>query len=239
MPSIRKFGKVLSTCLFLLPFFARAENSDSYFQFSDLNFKTSLANYLDSREYHTLGVNSSMDLPLGFKLWGFTDISGDQGRGGGNFAMERYFMEYRVLHDIPESWILGIDGFGVLGEFNDFNGSGNSLFRFGPYYGSSLTLPWQRTGKIQLRVFPYETIPDRWQISLGYFIPLTDRLSLTGFADINFRQNSPDRWVIESELNYKITDATSLLLEYRYNGFEDASRQLEGSGLALGFLINF
>ena len=202
------------------------------------SFNNSIAYYFDSRDYNTLAVNTAANLPLDFKLWGFTDFNGNQNEGS-RYDLERFFMEYRLLHEIPEEWIFGWKGVGVLAEFNNFNGSDNDLFRFGPYVSRKMDLPWGRVAKFQLRIYPYETESDNQQLSLSYFIPFSEKLSLSGFADINFIDGGSDRWVIEPQLNYKLNDRMDILLEYRYNGFEDSNPDLKGSGLALGMSIKF
>ena len=198
----------------------------------------SIAYYFDSRDFNTLALNTSAKLPLGFKLWGFTDFHGNQ-NAASRYRLERFFMEYRIMRDLPETWVFGIKGLGLLTEFNNFNGSDNDLFRFGPYISRKLNLPWGRVASLQLRAFPLETESNNSQLSLSYLVPFSDKWSLSGFADINFIEGGPDRWVIEPQLNYKLNDRMNLLLEYRYNGFESANPDLRGSGVALGMNIKF
>ena len=210
-----------------------------HFSFADeKRVNNSIAYYLDSRDYNTLSVNTSAKLPWDFKLWGFTDFNGDQNEGN-RYDLDRFFMEYRLLHEIPEEWIFGLKGVGLLTEFNNLNGSDNDLFRFGPYISRKINLPWGKVGGLQLRIYPYETESDNQQLSLSYMIPFSDKWSLTGFADINFIDGGSDRWVIEPQLNYKLNDSMDILLEYRYNGFESANPNLQGSGVALGMSIKF
>lgn len=197
----------------------------------------SIAYYFDSRDYNTLSVNTSASLPSGFKLWGFTDIHGNQNTGS-RYDLDRFFMEYRILHKIPEQWIFGLKDVGILAEYNNFNGSNNDLFRCGPYISRKIPLPWGTKGSLQLRAFPYETESHNKQLSLSYLIPFTDRFSLSGFADLNFLDGGTNRWVIEPQLNYKINTRVTLLLEYRYNGFESSNPTLRGSGAALGVNIS-
>ena len=96
---------------------------------SKLQPAAKLTYYRDSRNYGTMNIlTSASRLPLGLNFWGFTDIHGNQGGGGGQF--ERYFMEYRLSRPLPPKYI-GIQGLGFQAEFNDFRGAGNSLARFG------------------------------------------------------------------------------------------------------------
>ncbi len=197
----------------------------------------SLSYYYDTREYSTLTIFTSVQgLPLGLSLWGFTDIHGDQ-EAGDPSDFTRYFMEYRLSRDLDPDWVLGIKGLGLMAEFNDFNGSNNNLARFGPYYSTSFELPWKRQAKFQCRVFVYETDGQGWQCSMSYNVPFTDRLSLTGFADINFVENGTDQWVIEPQLNYMLDEHFSIIVEMRYNGFEDANANLDGFGVAGGLCM--
>jgi len=198
----------------------------------------SLVYYLDSRDYSTLSINSSLDLPLGFKLWGFTDFNGNQNSDNG-YKLERFFMEYRVLHEIPEDWIFGLKGIGVLTEFNNYNGSNNDFFRFGPYISHSVPLPWKKKAWFQLRLYPYQTESNNKQISLSYKIPFNDKLSLLGFADINFIDGGKNQWVITPKLKYHVNELIDVLLEYRYNEFEITNPNLKGRGVALGMSIKF
>ncbi|NIP98404.1 MAG: hypothetical protein GWO24_35325 [Akkermansiaceae bacterium] len=232
---------VLAICLVLSTSVALAGTGSSPDRPSLASFwgKHSVGNYIDSRGYHTLALNSEVDLPLSFKLWGFTDIHGNQKDVAGRFAFERYFMEYRLLRELPAEWLFGLGGVGAIVEYNDFDRPGNSLLRTGLYYGTALQLPWGQKGGVQCRVFPIESRKDRWQISLGYGIPITDKLSLTGFADLNFHSDGPDRWVIEPQLNYALSESLSVLLEFRYNGFEDDAPNLDGTGIAAGLQISF
>ncbi len=178
-------------------------------------------------------------MPLGLKLWGFTDIHGDQENRSGVTDFTRYFMEYRLSRHLEPDWVLGIKGLGVMVEYNDFNGPNNNLLRFGPYYNLRFRLPWNRQASLQWRVFPYETDGKGWQSSLSYFVPFTDRLSLTGFADINFIQSGTDRWVIEPQFNYLLDEHFALVVELRYNGFEEAAPGLHGFGVAGGLRVTF
>lgn len=200
----------------------------------------SLSLYYDSREYSTVSILTSIKgLPLGLDLWGFTDLHGDQDQPSRPSDFTRYFMEYRLSRAFNPDWVFGIKGLGFMAEFNDFNGSDNNLARFGPYYTMSIPLPWDQQARFQLRVFPYETDGKGWQGSMSYMVPFTDRFSLTGFADINFVENGEDEWVVEPQFNYQLDEHVALVLEVRYNGFEDANPDLDGFGVAGGLSLIF
>ena len=200
-----------------------------------LKSKVGLTYYLDSREYETLAVFSAADgLPFGLRLWGFTDMNGYQDHQNGRFRLDRYFSEYRVLLPLKSYGLFNRDGFGAIVEYNDFNGPSNSLVRFGPYYQHPLPLFGDRSGSLQWRIFPLETDAGGWQASVSYAIPLADRVSITGFADINFAEVGAHRWVVEPQLNLRLSRRFSAVVELRHNGFEQASGLLEGTGVAGG-----
>jgi hypothetical protein len=74
---------------------------------------------------------------------------------------------------------------------------------------------------------------------LIYFFPLHERIYINGFADLNFEDNGPGRWVAEPQINFKLTDFMNAVVEFRYNEFEDANASLDGSGIALGLELKF
>ncbi len=204
------------------------------------NAKAALTYYFDSRDYNTLAIFTSIDeLPLGFKIWGFTDLHGDQGNASDRFDITRHFIEYRLSREISPEWLFGLQGVGMMAEYNDFNGPDNDLVRIGPYYDHAIPLPFSdRQGKMQWRLFPYESDGSGWQASVSFFVPFSDRVSLTGFADINVIDGS-DRWVVEPQLNFKVSQQFSLVMELRYNGFEEANPDLDGLGLTAGLKLSF
>ena len=196
--------------------------------------------YGDSRDFNTLDILTYADLPGGVKFWGFTDIHSDMHKPSARFELTRYFMEYRLSREIPSNWVFGIKGLGVQVEYNDATGPNNSLLNFSPLtYKLELELPWEKKGWVQFRAFPYVTKGDRQAISFTCFIPITDRLALGGFADWNFIDRAPDRWVAEPQLTYRIYKNISVALEFRYNEFEMASKTLSGWGIASGLEIKF
>ena len=227
----------LTVCLlFIFPAYGKkADNQEAKW---DTN--TAFTYYYDSREFGTLNIlTSAKGLPMDLFFWGFTDFHGDHQSDSGPTDFTRYFMEYRLLKGLDPEWTMGIDGLGLIAEYNDMNGPDNNLARFGLYHKLAYSLPWENNGWWQTRIYPYETDGEGWQISTSYFVPFTSELSLGGFADINFIENGKDRWVIEPQLTYKMTNHLSLALEYRYNGYEDANPTVKGSGAALGLEVSF
>ena len=197
-----------------------------------------MAYYWDNREFTTLNLlTSTTGLPYDFSIWGFIDLHGSH--KSSSTDLSRYFIEYRLNRKIDRDWVGGLDGLGFQTEFNDSESLSNNLLRFGLTYRHSLPEFLGQKGWLQWRGFPYETDGSGQQASLIYFLPLHERVWISGFADINFRESQKDVWVIEPQLTYKFTDRFSLLVEYRYNGFEDMNPSVQGEGVALGMEITF
>ena len=198
----------------------------------------SMAYYWDNREFTTLNLlTSTTGLPYDFSIWGFIDLHGSH--KSSSTDLSRYFIEYRLNRKIDRDWVGGLDGLGFQTEFNDSESLSNNLLRFGLTYRHSLPEFLGQKGWLQWRGFPYETNGSGQQASLIYFLPLHERVWISGFADINFRESLKDVWVIEPQLTYKFTDRFSLLVEYRYNGFEYINPSVQGEGVALGMEVTF
>ena len=194
--------------------------------------------YLDTREYNTLNLlSSTTELPFGFTVWGFVDLHSDQKNASERFDLTRYFIEYRLQRSLNPGWVRGFSGLGIEAEYNEFAGSGNEVVRFGLTYQHGFPLMSDYKGFLRWRVHPYETDGSGKQVSVIYVLPLVDWLSVTGFADLNLQKSGPDRWIAEPQLNAKLNDRFHLVAEYRFNGFEDNTLTLDGSGLALGLAI--
>ena len=198
----------------------------------------SMAYYWDNREFTTLNLlTSTTGLPYDFSIWGFIDLHGSH--KSSSTDLSRYFIEYRLNRKIDRDWVGGLDGLGFQTEFNDSESLSNNLLRFGLTYRHSLPEFLGQKGWLQWRGFPYETDGSGQQASLIYFLPLHERVWISGFADINFRESLKDVWVIEPQLTYRFTDRFSFLVEYRYNGFEDKLSSVQGEGVALGIEVTF
>lgn len=192
--------------------------------------------YFDSRDYNTFNIFTGVKhLPGGLEYWGFTDIHAAQSDATHRFDFTRYFMEYRLIYTIHPEWVNGLKGYELEAEFDDSDGSGNALLRFGVTYKHSIPLPWQTHGGLRWRIHPYESDGNGYQASLLYSLPLTAKVKITGFADYNVVENAENRWVIEPQLTWKLNGYLNIRLEFRYNGFENATKNLDGSGIALGF----
>lgn len=202
--------------------------------------KFNITYYFDSRDYNTFSIFTGVKhLPGGLEFWGFSDIHASQGDAAHRFDLTRYFMEYRLIYAIQPEWILGIEGFELEAEFNDFNDPGNNLLRLGATYKHGIPLPWRTQGGVRWRVHPYESDGNGYQVSVLYSLPLTATVKITGFADLNVIENEENRWVIEPQLTWHVDQNFNIRLELRYNAFEDANSSLDGIGLALGIgLLN-
>ena len=202
---------------------------------SNVQTATKLTYYRDARNYGTMNImTSATGLPLGLSFWGFTDIHGNQGaEGADEFA--RYFMEYRLSRPLPKQYV-GIQGLGFQAEYNDFQGAGNSLARFGVTFRHRT---YGERGWLQWRYFPVETDGDGGQASLIYFFPLSKRASIGGFADWNWTRARKGRWVLEPQLTYRLTDRLAAVLELRHNDFERINPRVQGTGVALGLEASF
>ena len=207
-------------CLFILCFI----------KLPDVSAQASLSYYMDNRDFNTFAVTiASSQMPYGFSIWGFTDFHSDQNSETEREDFTRSFSEYRLSNNQLSNWT-GIEGLGLQAEYNDVvPGNNNATIRGGITY----KYKFLQTRWVQFRWFPLQSNKDL-QASLTYGIPFTPQLSLSGFADYNIREGKENQWVIEPELNYKLSDRTWLLLEYRYNGFEEGNVNLDGKGWALG-----
>ncbi len=193
-----------------------------------------LTYYLDTRSYNTLNILvTPRALPGGMNLWGFVDLHGNQNDGNERFDLSRYFIEFRLRKPIVADWLF--DGLGVEIEYNDFNGQGNDLLRPGVTFKHAVV----RSGKswVQWRVHPIETDGSGWQASVIHSFILGERVGLAGFTDLNVRENAPNRWVTESQLSIRVNDAFDLVIEARYNEFEDTNPILDGWGVGVGLKL--
>ena len=128
---------------------------------------------------------------------------------------------------------------GLEAEYNDLAGRGNEVVRVGATLQHGLARLGGLPGWLRWRIHPYETDDSGAQASLIYFLPVGERLSITGFADLNMDKSSPNRWVIEPQLNFAIDDRFQAVAEFRFNEYEDANPLLDGAGLALGVAVAF
>lgn len=199
-----------------------------------------LTYYFDTREYNTLNfVTGLSNLPGAIKLWGFVDLSGKQRSGNDRFDITRYFLEYRLSKSIFPSSHRIIKNIRFEVEHNDSNGPDNDVLRLGLTFKHSIPFLAEKNSWLQWRYHPYETDGTGSQVSVIYFLTLTERIFINGFADLNLENGADDRWVVEPQINFVLTDSLDLVLEPRYNEFEDANKTVDGFGIAGGFKIKF
>jgi hypothetical protein len=196
--------------------------------------------YFDSREYNNLTLmNGARKLPWDFSIWGFVDINGDQNRPSKRFELTRYFIEYRLSREVDPNWVFGIKGIRLETEYNGFNGRNNDLVRFGATFKRSFKLVNGRSHWIQWRFHPLESDGSGMQTSMIYFFSITPRISISGFADYNINSRTSNKWLAEPQLNFSLNKTFDLVVEGRYNGFEDQNPNLDGLGIAGGLAVKF
>ncbi len=205
----------------------------------DLNRDSSQLNvsyYFDSREYNTLNIQASTHkLPLDIFFWGFIDIHSEQNNNSDRFDLSRYFIEYRFIRPVG----FGIEGLNWEAEYNDFNGSNNSLVRFGVTYKHSLPFLGGSKSWLQWRIHPLDTGSSGYQASVIFTFWLAKGIYISGFADLNLDGGQPHRWVAEPQLNFVLNEDFDLIVEGRINEVEGANPSQSGSGVALGVKVKF
>lgn len=202
--------------------------------------KIAVTYYFDSRDYNTLNIVTSVPkLPSSFKLWGFVDLHGDQNNGSKRFNITRHFLEYRLSRYLFPDANTSIRGLDFEVEYNDFNGPDNDVLRLGLTYKHSVPFFPGSKSWLQWRYHPYETDGTGSQVSAIYFFSLSERIFISGFADLNIEDDKENRWVIEPQINFIVNETFDVALEARYNEFEDANTALDGFGIAVGLKFKF
>jgi len=194
-----------------------------------------LTYYFDSREYNTFNILTIGQLPYGFHLFGFIDVHSNQKEPNERFDLKRYFLEYRLIYLINPDLIFGIKEFRFNMEYNDAIGKDNSMIRAG--LSIKQMLPYLEKSWIEVRYFPYESDDTGTQACTAFLIKITDRIYVNGFADLNIDKNGKNYLVTEPQLNFVIDSIFEFAVEYRYNGYEDFSKLLDGTGIAFGLRI--
>ncbi|MCM8529389.1 MAG: DUF2490 domain-containing protein [Lentisphaeraceae bacterium] len=192
--------------------------------------------YFDDRDFNTLSVyTAAFKLPNNFSFWGFTDFHGNQNPPRNRAKFTNSFSEYRLIYNLKD--LTGTDNFALELEYNYASLSDEHTLRFGPHFKHSI--PFLPDGSwVIWRFFPIET-SDNMELGWAWNFVITDKWSITGFADYNIEEGQQDRWIVEPQLNYQLNDNVSFHLEYRHNGFQDANKNLRGNGVAIGIGITF
>ena len=98
---------------------------------------------------------------------------------------------------------------------------------------------FDKTSWMRWRYLPIETFERGQQTSIAYHLGFTSCLFLTGFSDYNFDRDGKSKWVAESQLNFLVNNDLDVVLEFRYNGFEQGIPRLKGFGVAPGIKLKF
>ena len=201
----------------------------------------SLVEYdFDNRGFNILHFMGSTSLPFGFDLWGFIDLEGDDLAGIPRADLTRFFLELDLRRELWENG-------GLIAEYNDLQGSGNSVGRFGVFFQPTVTLRslqdgWLAgQGKLAFKLFPFETDGRGGQVSFNWnkrFDRIGDgRFSAGGFFDLNFKalhSNSRPIIVTEHQIRWRVADGLHLITEFRVNEFLD-----DEFGIAPGLQYRF
>ncbi len=163
-------------------------------------------------------------LPYGFDIWGFIDIEGADLAGANREDLSRCFLEIDIKKKL---WKNG----GIIGEYNDLLGSGNSIGRLGFFHKPNLEFLSPDCGRlagkgfVAFKVFPYESDGRGGQASLAWnkkFDNVFDgRLSAGGFVDANFNAGATGRTVVvtEHQVRMRLFEGLHLITEFRPNEF--------------------
>ena len=179
----------------------------------------------DSRGFNVLHFMGSSPLPYGFDIWGFIDIEGADLAGANREDLSRYFLEIDIKKKL---WKNG----GIIGEYNDLQGTGNSIGRLGFFHKPDFKFlspdcgAFAGKGFVAFKVFPYESDERGAQASLAWNKNfdniLGGRFSAGGFADVNFDAGaSGDRTVVvtEHQIRVRLLEGLHLITEFRLNEF--------------------
>ena len=94
-------------------------------------------------------------------------------------------------------------------------------------------------GYISLRASPLETDGEGTQLGTSYQIPLWQRLFLNGFSEYNIQPGGSNRWMNESQINLRVLEPLSLVVEFRHNGFLSGVPNKDSVGWAPGIRVDF
>jgi len=209
------------------------ENSPEKAKVKKAKTNYNMTYYHDSRGFKTLEfLTFTNDIPGGFNLFGFTNFHGTQKSSAFDFDLTTHFIEYRLRRPVPKEHFFGISGISGEIEYNDFTGADNNVLRIGVTY--KMTLPFLKGSFLQLRALPYETDGSGSFAGLVFGLRFGEKAFLSGFYDLHINKDTPNRIVSEAEVGYQIFHQFRLVMEARYNGFEDANPLLDGTGVAFG-----
>jgi hypothetical protein len=190
----------------------------------------------DTRGFNTINFTGASDLPLGFTVWGFTDIETADlyGSKSSRKDVEELFIEIDLRKELYK-------GFGVVAEYNDNEGAGNNIGRLGFNYKPGWE--WLKDNDINLyfKAFPFETDGHGGQASFSWnkkFLDALDgRFSMGGFFDMNYDSGPNDdeiNIVSDTQFRYRLINHLEALVEFRFNEFLPANQE-HGFGIGLKY----
>ena len=186
--------------------------------------ETSVAYYADSRSFNSATVQASSGLPLGFSAWGFVDLHGNK---NSRTDASRMFVESRLIRTVWRN-------ISLHAEYNDAHGIGNSMLRYGIAFNPRFAFH-ARPSWLLVRFSPYETDGSGQQVTIAWSVLLLTRVALGGFSDWNIQSHGRNKWVIEPEIAFGLNERITLVIEPRYNGFQETER----FGMAFGSKVQF
>lgn len=117
-------------------------------------------------------------------------------------------------------------------EINDSNLAKDGVARLGVGCQHPVPFLYKEKSWLQWRILPWRSDGKGWQLSLTHFLVLSERFKLIGFADDHIMNDRPNEWVWESELSFMLTNTFDLIVEGRYNGFQESIPGSDGVGVA-------
>lgn len=190
----------------------------------------------DTRAYNTFNVEGATQLPLGFSIWGFIDVDSPDRERASRIDLEEFFTELDLKREV---W----KGLGPIAEYNDADGPGNNLGRFGLYYEPKFKLLEKADLWLFTKWFPVSTTNGARQGSFAWnWAPrhlLWSRFSTGGFFDLNFSESGGKyrpQLVTEIIFRYRLLGDVYATLEYKYNEFLSKDQE---TGWAFGLQYFF
>lgn len=198
--------------------------------------------YRDTRDFSTVNLTNRISgLPLHSQIFGYTNFNSRQGDPTEWYDLRETSSEYRLTStEIGE--LVELPGLGLFGEGDYVSPGKRTIGRVGLSYRlsfDSMFVPDLMAGWIQTRVALLETDGEGEQLSCSYFIPVVDRVHLSGFFDYSINPGEPDRINTETQLNLKIWGDLSLVLEQRYNEYFTDVPSKRVSGWAPGLRYDY
>ncbi len=190
----------------------------------------------DTRGFNTINFAGASDLPLGFTIWGFTDIetADEHGSRSSRKDAEEFFLEIDLSRELYK-------GFGVVAEYNDSEGPGNNIGRFGFNYKPGWEWLKDKDLNLYFKVFPWDTTSHGGQASFSWnkkFPGVLDgRFSMGGFFDTNYDSGPTDdeiNIVSDTQFRYRLINHIEALVEFRFNEFLPANQE-HGFGIGLKY----